>query len=79
MDDAERRKLEGIVQQVLNLETPPGPEESLKQRGLDSLALFTLIERLEESFAVKIEEDEVLPRHFDSVQGLVSYLDGKLR
>jgi acyl carrier protein len=71
-------RLEAILREVLNAEDLPTRDTSLKRRGLDSLALFTLIERLEQTFHIKVSEDEVLPRHFDTIDGLSAYIDAKM-
>ena len=71
-------KLEEIVRGVLNLKTAPPRGESLKQCGLDSLALFSLIEDLEQTFGIHVMEEEVLPHNFNTLDALMAYLDAKL-
>jgi acyl carrier protein len=78
MTEEQAQKLSEIVQRALNLEESPPEGTSLKGLGLDSMALFNLIEELESTFGIKVEEDEVLPGHFDTLHGLTTFLDAKL-
>jgi acyl carrier protein len=79
MTEEQAQKLRDIVLRALNLEESPSETASFKGLGLDSIALFNLIEDVESTFGIRIEEDEVLPTHFDTLQGLTAYLDAKLQ
>lgn len=52
--------------------------ESLMQSGtLDSTGILELIMFIEETFGVKVADDEMIPANFDSVQSIVSYIERK--
>lgn len=78
MTEEQIQKLTEIVRRALNLEESPQGKVSLKDLGLDSMSLFNLIEEMESTFGIQVEEDEVLPDHFDTLQGLASFLEAKL-
>jgi acyl carrier protein len=44
---------------------------------LDSYALLELVLRLEETFGIRIEDDELDPDHFESIRTLTSFISGK--
>jgi acyl carrier protein len=78
MNAQQEETLKRILAQALHREDPPPEEASLRSEGLDSMGLFTLIEALEESFQIRIPEEDVLPENFDSLKGLRAYLDRRL-
>ena len=52
--------------------------ESLMQRGIiDSTGALEVVLFLEETFGVKVEEDEMLPDNLDSVDRLLAFLQRK--
>jgi acyl carrier protein len=54
------------------------PDESLISRGvLDSLALLRLIAFIEEQFGVTVNDDEVIPDNFETVNEIKSFIDKK--
>lgn len=52
----------------------PGDEAPL---ALDSLTLVTLLEALEERFAIRVAPREATPEHFGSVARMARYVEGK--
>lgn len=78
MTESHSEKLAHLVQAALNLDERPDPAVSLRSLGLDSMAVLLLIENIESEFGVRVDGDEILPGHFDSVERLASFLDGKL-
>ncbi|MBU1699964.1 MAG: acyl carrier protein [Candidatus Eisenbacteria bacterium] len=78
MTNEQVQKVEDIVKQILNREVLLDKTASLKDQGMDSLALFSLIGSLEESFSIFIQEDEILPEHFDSMRGLTQFIEMKM-
>jgi acyl carrier protein len=44
---------------------------------LDSLDLVALIPLLEETFQIKIKNEDLLPENFDTIANIVSYLESK--
>jgi acyl carrier protein len=58
--------------------TPIDPNESLVSSGvIDSLAILRLIAFLEEKFAIVVEDDEVIPENFDTVNMIVEMVADK--
>jgi acyl carrier protein len=54
--------------------------ESLMRGGtLDSTGVLELIMFMEETFVIKVADDEMIPANLDSVQSIVSYVERKLR
>jgi acyl carrier protein len=45
---------------------------------IDSVGLLELIAFLEEKFDFKVEDEEIVPENFDSVNKLVAYVSSKL-
>jgi acyl carrier protein len=57
----------------------PAPDESLFESGLlDSFALADLVSALENEFGVKIPDSDLIPRKFDSLERIESYLDARI-
>ncbi|MGB7074943.1 MAG: acyl carrier protein [Candidatus Sulfotelmatobacter sp.] len=55
------------------------PEESLLGRGLiDSTGVLELVAFLEERYAIKVEDEEVIPDNLDSLKNLTTYVARKL-
>ena len=44
---------------------------------LDSMGLLFLIEFLDENFGVKVTDDELNPKNFESINNIVSFVDDK--
>lgn len=67
-------------------ETFPSPEhetlaieDSLFDAGiLDSIGVMTLATWLEKAFDIFVDDDDVLPEHFDGIGPLTRYVAGKL-
>ncbi len=55
-----------------------GPEEDLLEHGLlDSMGIMRLILYLEENFGIKIEDDEIVPENFQTLNSMVAYVEKK--
>ncbi len=55
-----------------------GPDESLLASGvIDSLALLRLIGFIEEHFDVVVEDDEVVPENFESINVMTGLVASK--
>lgn len=53
-------------------------DESLMQGGtLDSTGILELIMFLEETFGIKVSDEEMIPANLDSVQSIVAYVGSK--
>ena len=55
------------------------PDQSLINSGMvDSLALLRLIAFIEERFGITIEDDEVVPENFETINVMKALIEGKL-
>ena len=53
-------------------------DESLLDAGvIDSAAMIDLIAFIEKGFKISIDEDDMIPENFDSLDAIVTYVDGK--
>ncbi|HNB50982.1 MAG TPA: acyl carrier protein [Anaerolineales bacterium] len=60
--------------------TKIGPDESLVASGiLDSLALLRMISFLEEKFGVTVNDDEVVPENFETINVIKSFVEARLK
>ncbi len=54
-------------------------EASLLREGIiDSLGVVELVEFVQKQFGIKVDQQEVIPEHFDSVARLAAYVRHKL-
>jgi acyl carrier protein len=54
------------------------PDDSLLGRGLiDSTGVLELVGFLEERYAIRVEDEEVIPDNLDSVKNIVTYVASK--
>ena len=52
--------------------------ENLLTNGvIDSLKMLDLISFIEDQFSLKIDEDEMMPDNFESVDAIISFLEEK--
>lgn len=52
--------------------------DSLLDSGLvDSTGIFELVTFLEETFGVKVEDEEIVPEHFETPAQIAAFVDGK--
>ena len=60
--------------------TLPGESDSLfDQRVLDSFGLLEFIAFLEETFAIKIPDDDLTPDRFETIENIREYLENHVR
>ena len=53
-------------------------DDSLLTNGvIDSLKMLDLISFIEEKFSIQVDEDEMMPDNFESVDAIVSFLELK--
>jgi len=50
----------------------------LQERIVDSTGILEIIAFLEETFSIKVEDDELLPENLDSLDNIDAYLKRKL-
>ena len=54
--------------------------ESLLDRGVvDSTAILEVISFLEETFAIRVDDAEILPENLDSIAAIARFVEGKQR
>ncbi len=69
-----------IVKEIIsdNDKTNLGFEDSLIEAGvIDSLGIQKLILFLENEFAIKVNDDDVLPENFENIGAISSFISGK--
>ncbi|HXJ84919.1 MAG TPA: acyl carrier protein [Candidatus Methylomirabilis sp.] len=55
-----------------------GDEASLLDAGvIDSVGILELLAFLEQTFGIRISDEELSPEHFDSVEALVRFVEAK--
>ena len=62
--------------------TNPGlkNDTSFLEKGIvDSTGVLELVAFLEETFKVKVEDEELIPENLDSVNNLVGFVSGRLK
>ena len=56
------------------------PDDSLLDKGMiDSTGVIELVDFLEERYAIKVEDEEVIPANLDSVRNVAKYVARKLK
>lgn len=59
-------------------DTKLDPDESLVSSGvIDSLAILRLITFIEETFGVAVDDDEVVPENFETINVIKAFVEGK--
>jgi acyl carrier protein len=54
--------------------------DSFMERGLiDSTGILELLEFVEETFTIRIEDEEVVPENLDSLERLTSFIESKMK
>jgi acyl carrier protein len=54
-------------------------DDSLLEKGIiDSTGVLEIVTFLEESFRIEVEDEEIIPSNFDSIDNINSYLLNKL-
>jgi len=66
-----------ISEKILRTNEYPFPDDaSFLEKGIvDSLNLPMLVVFVEEQFGLRVDDADIVPRNFDSVCGLVSYVE----
>jgi acyl carrier protein len=60
-------------------DTSVAPDASLLDSGLvDSTGILEVVLFLEEAFEISVQDEEVLPENFDSIERLAKYVERKL-
>lgn len=54
--------------------------DSLLERGLiDSVGIINLVSLLEETYRIEIDDDDLMPENFDSLNAIKNYVENKIR
>jgi len=57
-----------------------GGDDSFLEIGLiDSTGILELIQFLEESFGIEVDDEEIIPENLDSIKRVTRYVDSKLK
>jgi acyl carrier protein len=80
--------MEQIKQQILEFITTNflfddsiklGHEDSLLETGvIDSTGVLELVAFIEETYEIKVEDEEIIPENLDSIQNITLYISQKL-
>jgi len=55
-----------------------GDADSLMQKGIiDSTGMLELINHIEDTYKLKVADDEMIPANLDSVSGIVQFIERK--
>jgi acyl carrier protein len=55
-------------------------EEDLIERGIiDSLGIMKLIVSMEETFGIKVNDEDILPENFQNLNAMVKFVEQKMR
>ena len=72
-------KILEIVRAVSKQNVSPGADDSLFQSGvLDSFALPDLVAELEREFSISIPDSDLIPRKFETLARIESYIQGRI-
>jgi acyl carrier protein len=67
-----------IVKRFAVRPVDPSPEESLFESGLlDSFSLADVVSAIEKEFSIRIPDSDLVPRKFDSVARIESYVQSR--
>jgi D-alanine--poly(phosphoribitol) ligase subunit 2 len=65
-----------ILQDLAQAPLPADPDSSLFEAGvIDSFGVMDLVERLEAQFGIKIPDEEMVPRRFETLAKIVKNVD----
>ena len=77
-----REKLRGFIRDnflVFSDVKDLGDADSFIDNGvIDSTGVLELLEFIEESFTIKVNDEEIIPDNLDSIDSLTSFIEGKL-
>jgi len=68
-----------VKEEYLEANESVEPDESLLERGLiDSVGIMKLVPLLEEKFGIEIDDDDLMPENFDSLEAIEQYVNSKV-
>ncbi|MBN2424899.1 MAG: acyl carrier protein [Calditrichaceae bacterium] len=80
MADVKQQVRDYIIENFLfgDTSTQFSDEDSFMEKGiLDSTGILEVITFLEESYGIKIEDDELVPENLDSINNIASFISRK--
>lgn len=55
-----------------------GRDESLLETGtIDSVGVMQLVAFLEETYGIKVEDDDLMPENFDTIGAIAAFIEGR--
>ena len=54
-------------------------EDLLEQRFVDSLGLMKLILHIENTFGIKVEDEDIIPENFQSLNSMATFVSKKIQ
>ena len=56
------------------------PEEDLLEKGIiDSLGIMKLITFIEQTFGIKVNDEEIVPENFQNLNSIAGFIDRKMQ
>ena len=56
------------------------PEEDLLEKGIiDSLGIMKLITFIEQTFGIKVNDEEIVPENFQNLNSIAGFIDQKMQ
>ena len=72
-----RARILEIIRSISRQEVNPAPDQSLFVSGLvDSFALPEMVSALEREFSIAIPDSDLIPRRFETLERIESYIEG---
>ena len=76
-----KKKVRELIKSTLLLESEEvakiGNEDDLELIGLNSVIMLQFIVKMEQEFDIEIDEEEIIPENFGTVNKVVQYLEKK--
>jgi acyl carrier protein len=72
--------LQGYIEKTLLLDKGKhvGPSDALLDSGLiDSTGVFELVSFIEQEFGIKVEDEEIVPENFETIEKLARFIASK--
>jgi acyl carrier protein len=81
MSDPKTKTKEFIIENFLfgNADGLNDETSFLEEGIIDSTGVLELITFLEEEFAIKVDDEELIPENLDSINNVVAFLENKLQ
>jgi len=68
--------VKAILQDLAQAPLPDDPDSSLFEAGvIDSFGMMDLVERLEAEFGIKIPDEDMVPRRFETLAKIAKHVD----